>query len=312
MFRNGPDGMSSVDSELSETGGSQKIENFAEMAKSIIPSPGDIPVLKGIELFGGTIPLNGVAGGDHIIFLDFNQRFDLDARITKAKESGKEELAENLEKCRTRAGIVLADVSGHEALDALLALMLHQAFLLGAAYELDCYGDITTTLFEKLNTRFYRSSATSKYLTLLYGEISESGRFRFISAAHPIPVVFSSRLDRFVDISDHSVITFPPIGMIPSFEDIDRNAHHTVLGFKEGYEVNELTLMSTGDILILYTDGLSDHERESESYFPQRLEKLLRRTKTCTAREIFYAVKSDIESFVQPSDDISLVIIKRQ
>ena len=32
-----------------------------------------------------------------------------------------------------------------------------------------------------------------------------------------------------------------------------------LLGVKEKYTVNEINLMGRGDILILYTDGLSDH-----------------------------------------------------
>ena len=56
--------------------------------------------------------------------------------------------------------------------DALLAAMLHQAFLVGALYELDMNGQITRHLFENLNTRFYQSSGAHKFMSLIYGEIS--------------------------------------------------------------------------------------------------------------------------------------------
>ena len=71
----------------------------------------------------------------------------------------------------------MADVSGHQITDALLAAMLHQAFLLGALYEMDYYGNITAKLFENLNTRFYNSSSLSKFITMIYGEISQEGTF---------------------------------------------------------------------------------------------------------------------------------------
>src|SRR5216110_2413086 len=82
-----------------------------------------------------------------------------------------------------------------------LATMLHQAFLLGAIYEIDMFGMITKRLFENLNTRFYNSSSLNKFVTMIYGEISQDCTFRFLSAAHPPPVVFSSQNYRFMEVS---------------------------------------------------------------------------------------------------------------
>src|SRR4030095_9232531 len=106
----------------------------------------------------GTLPLSGSVGGDHIIYVDFKQRFDLEARITHARRLGRSAIADRLDLCRRRAGIALSDVAGHRMTDALLAAMLHQAFLVGALYELDMFGEITRNLFENLTTRFYQCS----------------------------------------------------------------------------------------------------------------------------------------------------------
>ena len=51
-----------------------ELKNFQEIAQHIMPAPGEIPTLKGIEVYGGTIPLNGTVGGDHIIYVDFKNR----------------------------------------------------------------------------------------------------------------------------------------------------------------------------------------------------------------------------------------------
>jgi serine phosphatase RsbU (regulator of sigma subunit) len=206
---------------------------------------------------------------------------------------------------------VLADVSGHRITDALLALMLHQAFLLGARYELSHYGEITTHLFEHLNTRFYNSSSVSKYLTMIYGEIEEEGKFSFVSAAHPSPVVFSAKYNQLVDICPEALVTFPPIGTMPSYQDIDRRTHEPVLGFKEEYEVNEINLMGSGDILLLLSDGLSEHGGDREPFFPLHLESILRDTKEGSAREIFEAIHRNLLEFSVPQDDISYVVVKR-
>jgi len=288
-----------------------ELKNFQEIAKNIMPAPGEIPTLQGIEVYGGTIPLNGAVGGDHIIYLDFKKRFDLNARIRHAAAEGKYEVVSHLERCRRKAGIAILDVSGHHATDGLLAAMMHQAFLLGSIYELDLFGNITKRLFENLNTRFYHSSSLNKFVTMIYGEISEDTTFRFLSAAHPPPVVFSNQNNRFMEVSQDFCTSFPPIGTLPSLDVIDRNVSQSVLGFKERYQLNEWRLMGTGDILLLYTDGLLEHSNGAETYFPGHLEAKIREVKHKSAREIFDAVKAHLLGFGERVDDISFVIIKR-
>lgn len=288
-----------------------ELKNFQEIAKNIMPAPGEIPTLQGIEVYGGTIPLNGAVGGDHIIYVDFKKRFDLNARIRQAAAEGKYEVVSHLERCRRKAGIAILDVSGHHATDGLLAAMMHQAFLLGSIYELDLFGNITKRLFENLNTRFYHSSSLNKFVTMIYGEISEDTTFRFLSAAHPPPVVFSNQNNRFMEVSQDFCTSFPPIGTLPSLDVIDRNVSQSVLGFKERYQLNEWRLMGTGDILLLYTDGLLEHANETETYFPRHLEAKVREVKHKSAREIFEAIKAHLLGFAERVDDISLVIIKR-
>lgn len=296
---------------LEKMGPWEELENFEAIAKYVSPSPGDLPELPGIDVFGKTVPLSGNVGGDHIIYVDFKKRYDLEARIAHSRRQGQHTIADKLESCRHRCGIAVADVSGHRITDALMSAMLHQAFLLGAIYELDFFGEITTRLFENLNTRFYKSSAVSKFITLLYGELSENGTFRFISAAHPLPVVFSRQYQCIVDICTERIVTFPPIGTIPSYDDIDRETAQTVLGFKQKYEVNEISLMGSGDILLLFTDGLAEHSNGEQDYFPSRLEAKLREVKDLSAREIYAAIQGDIFAFAPPEDDLTLVILKR-
>ncbi len=304
-------GDTTIDIEQSLRQLTGELKNFEEIARHIKPPSGEIPVLKGIDIYGETIPLNGLIGGDHIIYVDFKKRYDLEARIRQAEKEGRGRVAANLRRCQRMAGIALVDVSGHQITDAMLAGMLHEAFLLGAIYEMDQFGTITEKLFENLNTRIYNSSSVSKFLTMIYGEIGEDDTFKFLSAAHPMPIVFSNMQDRIMDINENLFVNFPPIGTLPSQVDIDRQAIQSVLGFKKKYEINEWTLMGPGDILLLYTDGLTDHRRGDHDYFPDRLEGALRRVKELPAQKIFEAVKADLLDFGRPLDDISLVVIKR-
>ena len=65
-----------------------------------------------------------------------------------------------------------------------------------------------------------------------------------------------------------------------------------------------------GDILLLHTDGLTEHHQRGESYFPGRLEQKLRDVKFLPAAGIYEAIIADLLAF-GPSDDISLVVVKR-
>jgi serine phosphatase RsbU (regulator of sigma subunit) len=298
-------------SAAARTALADELKNFQEIVKQILPLPGEIPTVDGMDIFGDTLPLNGYIGGDHIIYVDYKKRYDLDARIEEGLSAGRHDVVLNLERCRTRAGIALMDVSGHHVTDALLAAMLHQAFLLGSLYELDTFGHITKRLFENLNSRFYHSSSRRKFVTMIYGEIAKDSTFRFLSAAHPPPVVFSNKHERFMDVSPELCTSFPPIGILPSQAVIDRSRTQSILGFKDQYELNEWTLMGRGDILLLYTDGLLEHARGSELYFPHQLERTILAVKDSGAQEIFQTIKADLFSFAAPSDDVSIVVIKR-
>lgn len=291
---------------------SGELANFQEIARNLVPQPGERPRLAGLDVYGGTRPLNGVVGGDHLIYVDFKQRFDLDARIQQAVQAGRNDVVENLRRCQRMAGIALIDVSGHRVTDALLTAMLHQAFLLGAIYELDMSGHVTRRLFENLNTRFYQSSSAHKFISMIYGEISEDAKFRFLSAAQSFPLVFSAHHDRFMEVSADVRVSFPPLGTMPSLHVIDRHRTTTsLLGFKDRYQMNEWVLMGQGDILLLYTDGLSEHQRDAEDYAPVRLEQVIREHKAASAADIYNAVMADVLAFGPPADDISLVVIKR-
>jgi serine phosphatase RsbU (regulator of sigma subunit) len=99
--------------------------------------------------------------------------------------------------------------------------------------------------------------------------------------------------------------------MLPSFDAIDRNVTEaSSLGFKEHYEMNKWQLMGAGDILLLHTDGLTEHRRGDEEYAPQRLEAKIREVKHRDARGIYDAIIDDVLAFAAPADDISLVVVK--
>src|SRR3982751_6459969 len=61
------------------------------LRKRLMPVEGAIPHLAGIEMYGNSIPV-GTVGGDLFEYLNFQQRYNIDARIAQAIRLSEEYL----------------------------------------------------------------------------------------------------------------------------------------------------------------------------------------------------------------------------
>lgn len=59
------------------------------LRKRLMPVEGAIPHVQGIEMYGNSIPAGNV-GGDLFEYINFAQRYDVDARIQRAQQLSKE------------------------------------------------------------------------------------------------------------------------------------------------------------------------------------------------------------------------------
>ena len=155
---------------------------------------------------------------------------------------------------------------------------------------------------------------------MLYGELRPYGHFRFVNFGHPPPLVFSAEYQKFMEMDKSRMVQFLPLGLHIPEDHPDRNRYFS-LDSRDGVEgssdVTELTLLSSGDIFVLYTDGVYDGTDKEER---QRLEGVMREHYRQSAKEICnalldYAVKKD-ERFRQTGeqdriDDKTVFIIKR-
>ena len=165
-----------------------ELANFEQIAQYLLPKAGDLPRLPGYRRLRRHAGAERRRSAAITLSTSISSSASIShARIEQRRRKGRIDVVENLRRCQRMAGIALIDVSGHRVTDALLAAMLHQAFLLGAIYELDIFGQITRRLFENLNTRFYQSSGAHKFVSMIYGEISEDAQFRFLSAGAAVP-----------------------------------------------------------------------------------------------------------------------------
>lgn len=298
-----------------------ELSNFEAQTVAIIPSPGDLPELDGIDIYGESIQKTGRVGGDHIIFVDFKKRYKLDRkkkevqRDDRLRENARMQIVQNIDELKNKGGVLIADVAGHFRTDFSFATRLHDAFLIAVLYEIEGRGDVTPNLFRKLNTRLYNSSTFDKYITMIYGEISAGGMFKFISAGHPFPLLFKSEQNRFFNFAGPDFKPSPPLAAFPS-KGLDMESNIGDVDFYSQFDVNTLQLEQSGDILLLYTDGLSELRNvEGEDYYnPEnggRLQEVVQSNKHLAAKELFAAIKEDLLMFAKPEDDVSYILIKK-
>ena len=347
------------------------------LRKRLMPVEGAIPQLAGIDMYGNSIPA-GPVGGDLFEYINFQQRYDIGARIARALKLSKEYLepvltgqslrnsvdahvdwlqskpgytdaiaaeyrraksseqlriAEDLQELHTTAGVLLVDAQGHGIISAKIASTVHDTFHAFMLAELDRSGRTTPDMFERINLRLGQSITARNALgrdrddnsreiaTMLYGEIRPSGYFRFVNFGHPSPLVFSAEYERFVEIGKASMAQFLALGLEIPEDNPDRNRYFSMTPRKHKMEssaVAEITLMSPGDILFLYTDGVYDGSDEQDRL---KIEQVIREHKDEPAKEVCnailrHAVQQD-EYLTQASeadrvDDKTALVIKRR
>jgi serine phosphatase RsbU (regulator of sigma subunit) len=255
------------------------------------------------------------------------------AEYRRAKSSEQLRITEDLQELHTTAGVLLVDAEGHGIISAKIASTVHDTFHAFMLAELDRNGRTTPEMFEKINLRLGQSVTARNALgwdkddnsreiaTMLYGEIRPSGHFRFVNFGHPPPLVFSAEYERFVEIGKARMAQFLALGLEIPEDNPDRNRYLSMTPRTRKMEsstVAEITLMSPGDILFLYTDGVYDGSDEPDRL---KIEQVLREHKDEPAKEVCnailrYAVEQDKyrtqASEADRVDDKTVFVIQRR
>jgi len=187
-----------------------------------------------------------------------------------------------------RAIFAIADVSGKGAPAALLASSLHAAL---HSQALDPDFDVVTAT-ETLNRLVALHSPGAIFATMLIGELVPlEGAVRYVRAGHELPCL----VDR------HGNVSRPVHG--GGVLGIDPNMR---------YPAAEIT-MEPGELLCLYTDGVTDAEDERGRPFGvERLEGVLASLRDRTAEEAGNAIVRAVESFsADRVDDMTFIVIRR-
>jgi sigma-B regulation protein RsbU (phosphoserine phosphatase) len=195
-----------------------------------------------------------------------------------------------------RVALVLADIAGKGVSGALLMANL-QANLRGQyAIALD---DLPR-LLGSVNHLFYENTTDSSYATLFFADYDDSTRrLRYVNCGHLPPLLLRGN-QRFkeLDSPDADVERLQPTS--------------TVLGLFEEWEcsVHEVQL-TPGDLLVLYTDGVTEAARaDGEEFGESRLIQSLRAHHDRPVAFLLEMIVDDVQKFSsgEQGDDITLVI----
>lgn len=295
-----------------------RLRRYQDLASLAYQTPRNWPKLPGVDYFVGMQPREGKVGGDNIVIVNF-QHYNLEELIKRAHKSGNAQLEAALKGNRDKFGILVADATGHTISDAVVINSLDLGFRLGVGYELANKGEVTAELFERLNDEWYdrthrASISHPPLITLLYGEVNNDGRFRYLSAGHPHPIIFSNEFDRIVKIEDDRRQNSTPLGVLPTkyHSDMQHFTDQVQKAIRKKMPVNELTLLSAGDIMILYTDGLVEQDEGRKDFSAHKLEEVLRKAKKERAKNIYAAIVDEYKSYAAQEDDLSIAVVKKK
>ena len=225
------------------------------------------------------------------VFPPFPDRteFSLFAAMEPAREVGGDFYDFYLPE-ENRLAFLIADVSG-KGIPAAMFMMSAKRLLRDYAER----GDAPREVFENANDRLCAENDTGMFLTAWMGFLeTDTGLVRFVNAGHNHPVLIRDGKASFI-----------------------HGKANLILAMMEEYPYREETLqLEPGDILYLYTDGVTEACRKDESrYGDDRLLEVLSAgygTGEAACRNICAAVRKSVDDFAggEPQfDDITQVCV---
>jgi sigma-B regulation protein RsbU (phosphoserine phosphatase) len=189
-------------------------------------------------------------------------------------------------------GFVLADVAGKGIAAALLMASLHASLHSHYFSQHSTGPEDISELLASVNRHFYKHTAKDRYATLFFGRYSDATRtLHYVNCGHNPPVLLRKG---------------------GAVERLDATA--TVLGLFSDWECSVAEArLETGDVLSLYTDGITETTGHSgEEFGEARLLETLHKNRDLEASFILRNMESAAEQFRmgEQEDDLTLVIAR--
>jgi len=182
--------------------------------------------------------------------------------------------------------LAIGDASGKGIPGALLT-----THLLGLVHEYGVRNESPAEIVARINRNLCEIQKPERYITFGLARVDPlTGKLGYCNAGHP-----SLLLMRGSEEIEELSVGGLPLG-------IRANATY------QGGE----TVMRTGDVLLLYTDGITERRNGLEEYGPERLQALLRGRRRLSARALQNAILDEVRAFAPTPlhDDTTLLLVR--
>jgi len=187
-----------------------------------------------------------------------------------------------------RIGILIGDVAG-SGVRAAIHTNMARYMARALTFEIPDPGGV----IRKLNDAICTGGESEVFLTLFCGVLEPSGRLRYANGAHPYPILRRAGSGPALLLETTGTV----VGILPD----------------QVYEEREVRLHS-GDILLLYTDGVTEADREGELFGTERVQALAQEWRGKHPQELADALLRAVREFCggHIRDDLAILAIRRR
>jgi len=217
-----------------------------------------------------------------------HDEFDIYATMLPAKEVGGDFYDFFLVNDHTLA-IVIADVSG-KGIPAALFMVITKTLIKNNAQS----GQSPAEVFNTVNNKLCENNDAGMFVTAFMAYLDiKSGKFTYVNAGHD-PALIKKK------DGDFNFLETKPAFILAGFEDVV-------------YKEDEV-ILSPGDVVFLYTDGVTEAMNQAGELFKiSRLEEVVNRHKNLNVNGLLTRTKSEIDLFAdgaEQADDITMLALE--
>jgi len=189
-----------------------------------------------------------------------------------------------------QTGLTIGDVSG-KGIPAALFMAFSRTLLRAKA----CRNPGVGRMIESVNNFINEEPHSDMFVTLFYSVLNhKQNKLNFVNAGHNPPLLLRRESDEIIRLSTGGV----------------------VLGAMKGLKMAEKTVdLEEGDLLVLYTDGVTEAVNKQEEQFGEgRLIKLIEKNHELSPEDLKNKIIDQVYDFAsgtKQADDITLMILRR-
>lgn len=218
---------------------------------------------------------------------------EIEAKSVPAKEVGGDyfDFLPAFPENKNRMGFIIADAAG-KGLPGTLYMTRSRSIFKVIASEANCPGE--TLSRSNAHIASDTSSQNGMFITVLYLIYDQdTQKMTYANAGHYHPIWYQSNKKKFGELHTAGI----PIGI------------------SSGQQYSEETLqLASGDILVMYTDGVIEARAENAEMFGiNRLREIISQNSLLRAHELFSKIEHGLQEFIGQApafDDMTLIVIR--